>query len=286
MRALRSIPPAVALALAVWMLVPAARAETWEIYRPAGAHQSVGAGFRVNMPAEFEQLEPMPGGAIGVEAERGGMKFTTSHRPHPVRPERIDADLDAVRDELIRQAGDVKLRTAKRLIVSGFPALELMLEKAGGPVVALRRFLIVNGWLIVLAVDGPSGLETKTEPQWFLESLTLVGPQHGEAPAMPVREYVVCFNGNPCGGMPCPSISALDVAAAQELQGVYFDLDSLPAAARAQVNEEDMFKGRVVVAGRMMQGQMAESREYPLLRVSAIVRKATAAERKHCSVRD
>jgi hypothetical protein len=31
---------------------------------------------------------------------------------------------------------------------------------------------------------------------------------------------------------------------------------------------------------------VAESREYPLLSVSGIVRKATAAERKHCSVRD
>ena len=284
MRVVRSILPAVALALG--MFVAGARAETWEVYRPAGEHQSVGAGFRVNMPAQFEQLERVAGGAIGVEAERDGMKFVTSHQPHPVQPDRIDADLDAVRDEMIKSGGDVRVRSEKRLTVTGFPARELTLEKPGGPVTGIRRFVIVNGWLIELAVDGPPGFETKAEPQWFFESLALVGPQHGEAPAAPVREYVVCFNGNPCGGMPCPSISALDLAAAQEMQGVYFDLDSVPAEARAQINDEDMFKGRVVVAGRMAPGQVAESREYPQLRVSGIVRKATAAERKHCSVRD
>ncbi len=284
MRVLRGVLPAVALVLG--MVATSVRAETWEVYRPAGTHQSVGAGFRVNMPAQFDQLERVAGGAIGVEAERDGMKFATSHRPHQAQPDRIDADLDAVRAETVKRAGGARLRSEKRLVVTGFAARELVLEKPGGPVVGLRRFVIVNGWLIELSVDGPAGFETRIEPRWFLESLALVGPQHGEVQAAPVREYVVCFNGNPCGGMPCPSISALDLATAQELQGVYFDLDFVPADARAQINEEDMFKGRVVVAGRMTQGRVAESREYPLLRVSGIVRKATAAERKHCSVRD
>ena len=285
MHLLPNLLPASLLALTVGLSAMDGRAETWEAYRPVGPHQTVGAGFRVYMPAEFDQLEKKPGGVAGVQAESGGMKFAAFHRPHPVRPDSVDADLDAIRDAAVKHAGNVRLRGEKRLKVSGMPARELMLENTSGAVVGLRRFVLVNGWLIELAVNGPPGLEAKVEPQWFVGSLALVGPQHSQDEP-PVREYVVCFNGRPCGGMPCPSTSAFDLAAGQELQGIYFDLEAAPADVRAQISDDDMFKGRLVLAGRMTQGQVAESREYPLLRVTSIVRQAEAAERRHCAVRD
>lgn len=286
MRLPRNLLSAVTLVLAAVsaMAAPPVRAESWEAYRPDGAHQSVGAGFRVYMPADYDQLEKDPGGSIGVEAERGGLTFTTTHRPHPVRPDAVDADFDALRDAALRQVPGAKLGREGRRTLAGMPMRDLELVDAGGAVVGVRRFVLFNGWLIALAVDGPPGVDGKPETGWFLGSLTLVGALTGKEEP-PLRSYVVCFNGRPCGGVPCPSTSALDVEAGQEIQGIYFDLGGATADVRAQASDDEMFRGGLVVSGRMGPGKVAESREYPLLRVVGIVRKAEGNDRRHCAVR-
>jgi hypothetical protein len=264
---------------------PSVRAETWEVYRPEGPHQAAGAGFRLYMPAQYDTLSHVPSGAVGVGKPVAGMNFTASYRPYAGHAGRSDADLDAVRDEIVGDLAGIRLRGETRLTVDGAPARELLLEKPDGPVVALRRVVLVGGWLIELGVEGPPGFENKPETRWFLESLALLMAPAGSREA-PLRQYVICFNGLPCGGVPCPSTSALDVAAGQELQGVYYDLDGLPAEARGKVTDLDMFKGTLVLSGRMSQGKLAADREYPLLHVLGIARNAEAAERRQCAVRN
>lgn len=275
---MRCIPHAALASLLTVALAMPARGEPWEIYQPGSA------GFRIAMPAAFDRQDYGSDGSISVEASRGGITYAVRHRPYQDNGASADAALDAARDDSLRRAGGLRLGRELRLTVGDAPAREWTLLRADGAVAGLRRLMLTASRLVEAAVDGPSGIEAAGAPRWFLDSLASSDARHADQ--APQRSYVVCFNGQPCGGQPCPSISALELDSGQEMQGVYFDLGGLPRDATPRVSDEDMFKGRMVVVGRMTSGQVAENRGYPLLRVAAVARQAQAAERRHCAVRD
>ncbi|MER9846070.1 hypothetical protein NKJ55_01675 [Mesorhizobium sp. M0106] len=100
--------------------------------------------------------------------------------------------------------------------------------------------------------------------------------------------YVFCDNGIRCVAAPCPSNSALDLAAGKLIKGVSIDIDRLPQQDKALDLSDKLYAGKVVVVGSIEnRTRTFNGKRYilPWLVATSIERAAKDSERGHCSSR-
>lgn len=100
--------------------------------------------------------------------------------------------------------------------------------------------------------------------------------------------YVFCDNGLRCVAAPCPSNSALDLAAGKLIKGVSIDIDRLPQQHKALDFSDKLYAGKVVVVGSIEnRTRTFNGKRYtlPWLVATGIERAAKDSERGHCSSR-
>ena len=157
-----------------FVVPPAAVAQSWIEYRPAGA------GYRVEMPGtpivSSEDLK-IEGGRtvtqIRAIVDKRRMAYMTSHADYPddiVQGASPDTLLKRMRDAMVQNR---KVRRDVTLAISGVTGREFVTIDRNGFVMITRTVLSGNRAFQVI-VGGPDGIEAEPDTLRFLESFTLV----------------------------------------------------------------------------------------------------------------
>jgi len=100
--------------------------------------------------------------------------------------------------------------------------------------------------------------------------------------------YVVCDNGLRCFTQPCPSRSALELAGGKVVKGVTVDTDALSQKDKAQLGDDALYYGRLVLRGHIETRTRTfhgKPDSLPFLVATGVERQSKAAERRHCMAR-
>ena len=160
----------VAVALPVVGADRAALAQAWSAYEPPGA------GYRVDLPGRPEILRSaddlLAHTIVGVRFD--GVDFRASHwRCRPVDRDKIEAELDAFRDEIL-DGLPMRVGAQQDLTIGGWPARQIVFETTTGVVVGVTRHMIAGALMINLTAAGAPDVASRPVVRRFLESLALV----------------------------------------------------------------------------------------------------------------
>lgn len=169
---LRALGLLVTLALA--SMPGRSNAQAWAEYRPAGV------GYALEMPGEWtlttQDINTAVGALKGYTAtvDLGSTAYMSMYISYPdsVRGKPITPILDGARDGAVANTHGT-LRDERRVIVSNFPARQIVIDTPQKLVIVLRYFMMDNV-LVQALVAGPEGIESKPETKRYLDSLKVV----------------------------------------------------------------------------------------------------------------
>jgi hypothetical protein len=161
------------LASLLWLAGPAAAQSptAWSDYRPLGGGFSVALPGTPKLQSQTVQTAAGPTVINMSLVERGDTAFVAMYNDFPaasVAGKPVEGLLDAGRDG---QAEGKKLLAERRIILSGRPARELVME--GANYIFVSRIVMAGPRLIQIIYAGPRGSEASPDTRRFMDSLKL-----------------------------------------------------------------------------------------------------------------